>query len=212
MPRYRTLNNETEINVYGVRLRADPDGAFTVTAGSMEERALLAGGAFRLERGEIALYAADDYVDGIAQESGQTIPSSTINNSAVGSALTWSQVLFDTTGGRAWNAANPSRIVIPDGVEKAMFTGSIMFPPNAIGARWVRLTTGEVASHMSNILCPVSHGVASQTVQLNTGWIDVLEGTFYELRAVQDSGSSLVLAMGSVNNKGGSTYLRAAFK
>lgn len=45
MPRYRTLNNETEINVYGVRLRADPDGAFTVTAGSLEEQVLIAGGA-----------------------------------------------------------------------------------------------------------------------------------------------------------------------
>ena len=233
---------------------------------------------------EIALYGADTYVAGVVQESGQTIPSSTINNSAVGSALTWSQVLFDTTVGGCWSQANPSQLVIPAGVTKAWFTGSVMFPPvtasvtasisttnmtvSAVGsgkllvgqtiagtgvtagttivsqtsgttggtgvyvvsasqtvasrtitctgvspgARWVRLTQGATNSHMSNILMPVAHGVAAQTVQLSTGWIDVVQGSYYELRAVQDSGVDLTLTMGNINNKGGSTYLRVAFK
>lgn len=161
---------------------------------------------------EIALWGVDEYVAGVAQETGQIIPSSTINNAAVGSALTWTTVLFDTTVGGVWSAANPSRIVIPAGVKKAWLSGSVMFPPNATGARWIRLTTGATTAHMSNTLQPVSHGVASQTVQLSTGWIDVVAGDYYELRAVQDSGSSLTLSLGTLANKGGSNYLRVAFK
>lgn len=45
MPRYRTINNDTEINIYGTRLRADPDGLFSVASGSDAEKALIAGGA-----------------------------------------------------------------------------------------------------------------------------------------------------------------------
>lgn len=43
--RYRTLNNETEINVDGARLRAGDDGVFVVEAGSRAEDVLIAGGA-----------------------------------------------------------------------------------------------------------------------------------------------------------------------
>lgn len=45
MARYRTLNNDTAINVDGVRLRAGDDGVFDVTSGSRSEAVLLAGGA-----------------------------------------------------------------------------------------------------------------------------------------------------------------------
>ena len=45
MPRYRTLNNDTAINVDGVRLIADGSGAFDVVSGSREEQVLIAGGA-----------------------------------------------------------------------------------------------------------------------------------------------------------------------
>jgi hypothetical protein len=43
--RYRTLNNDTEVNVDGVRLRAGDDGVFVVEAGSRAEDVLIAGGA-----------------------------------------------------------------------------------------------------------------------------------------------------------------------
>lgn len=172
----------------------------------------VSGDTILTSKGEIALYGADDYVAGVAQETGITIASATIDNSALGTALTWSQVLLDTTGGGVWDAANPSRVVIPTGVTMAWFTGSVMFPPNANGARWVRLTKGATDTHMSNVLCPTAHAVASQTVQLSTGWINVVAGEYYQLRAIQDSASSLTLALGSTTNKGGSTFLRVAFK
>lgn len=43
--RYRTLNNDTEVNVDGARLRAGDDGVFVVEAGSRAEDVLIAGGA-----------------------------------------------------------------------------------------------------------------------------------------------------------------------
>ena len=49
MARYRTLNNDTEINVDGVRLRAGVDGVFDVVAGSRAEQVLLAGGALPVD-------------------------------------------------------------------------------------------------------------------------------------------------------------------
>lgn len=54
MPRYRTLNNHTEINVDGVRLRAGADGAFDVVAGSRAEEVLIAGGAINQAGGYFA--------------------------------------------------------------------------------------------------------------------------------------------------------------
>lgn len=49
MPRYRTLNNDSQINVDRVALLADSDGAFTVAAGSRAEAVLIAGGAVRVD-------------------------------------------------------------------------------------------------------------------------------------------------------------------
>ncbi|RQO57978.1 hypothetical protein DBR47_14395 [Paucibacter sp. KBW04] len=49
MPRYRTLNNDAQINVDRVALLADSDGAFTVASGSRAEAVLIAGGAVRVD-------------------------------------------------------------------------------------------------------------------------------------------------------------------
>lgn len=48
MPRYRTINNDTAINVDGVRVFADADGAFTAESGSRLEQVLLAWGAIQI--------------------------------------------------------------------------------------------------------------------------------------------------------------------
>lgn len=45
MPKYRSLNNDTEINVDGVRVIASTDGTFNAATGSRLEAVLLAGGA-----------------------------------------------------------------------------------------------------------------------------------------------------------------------
>jgi hypothetical protein len=48
--RFRTLNNETEINVNGQRVVAAQDGTFDVTPGTAVHAALLAMGALPAER------------------------------------------------------------------------------------------------------------------------------------------------------------------
>ena len=58
MPRYRTLNNDTEINVDGVRVRADDDGTFNVGAGSRKEQVLIAGGVSQVDA-RLATFATD---------------------------------------------------------------------------------------------------------------------------------------------------------
>jgi hypothetical protein len=189
-----------------VKSRTDAYGATSIVGADGSAITHIPG----ISMGEIAVYGPDDFVGAVAQGTGQTVASATVNNSAVGTTLTWAELLFDTSDG-AWSVDNPSRITIPAGVTKAWFTGSVYFPANGTGARWVRLTTG-ANSHMSNVLQPTSHAVASQSVQLSTGWIDVVAGDYYELHAIQDSGVSLVLSLGTLANKGGSNFFRAAFK
>lgn len=161
---------------------------------------------------EIALYGADEYVAGVAQDTGQTIPSTAMAGADTGTALQWTQTVYDTTGGQAWNAANPSRLVVPAGMTKAFIVGSVLFPSSGTGARWVRLTTGVAKGHLSNVLFPAAHASIAQPVPICPGEIRVIPGQFLELNALQSSGSSMVLTIGNASNQGGSTFLRAIFK
>lgn len=177
----------------------------------------VSGSTILTSKGEIALYAPDDYVGGVAQGTGQTIASSVLAGNSNGTPLTWSASLFDTTNGGAggaWSAADPSKIVVPVGATRARFTGSIIFPVDATktGSRWARLSYGSTPTHCSNVILPVASAVVSQPVPISTGWIDVVAGMYFELRALQDSGSSMTLAMGNSNNRGGSNFFRAEFK
>lgn len=161
--------------------------------------------------GEIALYAPDEFVGGVAQGSGQNIPSSALTSASTGTPLQWSNLLFDTTPGGVWDIANPSRITVPVGATKMWVVASIMFPPNATGSRWLRLLDSALG-HKSNFLMPVAHATLPLPVPLNTGWIDVIPGSYFTLNAIQDSGVTLVPALGSVFNKGGSTFARIMFR
>ena len=166
---------------------------------------------FAYGRGEIALFGASDVV-----------ASSVFSASSLGTAMTWigssippipDGVLFDDTAGGVFSVASPTRITIPvgSGITRANFTGSISIPAQATGERWIRLVR-DGSTHMSSAVFPATTTPTIQNIQVNTGWIDVIEGEYFALHLVQNSGASITVAGGNYSNKGGSTFFRASFK
>lgn len=202
--------------IRGMCIRATATGAMVVT---LEEgrNDFSADGAYwdseyAIGRGEIALFGASDVV-----------ASSVFSGSSLGTTLNWigtggpqgsvDGVIFDDTAGGVFDPASPARITIPvgSGITRANFTCGISIPAQATGERWIRLVQGGVG-HMSSAVYPATTTPTVQNIQLNTGWIDVKEGQYFELHLVQNSGVSITVAAGSYSNKGGSTFFRASFK
>ena len=200
-----TYNSEAGVKV-GAKMGIDANGN-TVLVGA--EGIVI---PFAYGRGEIALFGASDVV-----------ASSVFSGSSLGTALNWigtggpqgsvDGVIFDDTAGGVFDPASPTRITIPvgSGITRANFTCGISIPAQATGERWIRLVQGGVA-HMSSAVFAATTTPTVQNIQLNTGWIDVTEGQYFELHLVQNSGVSITVAAGSYSSKGGSTFFRASFK
>lgn len=161
-------------------------------------------------KGEVCLYGADEWFDGDWLGALDTV-SEVFALTSLGKTIDWKFALFDTAG--AYSAATPSRITVPAGATRININASISFSPTAGGSRWVRLTKNAAQTHMSNTsVTEAMGGLAMQSVPLNTGWIDCVEGEYFELHAIQNSGVNIALTPGTESNKGGSTYFRAQFK
>lgn len=101
--------------------------------------------------------------------------------------VTWDTVAEDVVG--AYSGANPTRITVPAGYTKIRLTAVISWANNSTGNRY--------ASIVKNGTTSVSFG--SQTAvneagqNIETEWLDVAAGDYFELQVNQTSGGALNL-------------------
>lgn len=159
--------------------------------------------------GSIALWNPDQGGIGYCE-----VPSTVITNGILGTTVEWSEVAENTAPAGVFDPSVPSRITIPigSGIKEINISASIFWPLSVNGFRWIRLIRGS-SSHMSGFAMP-TNGTAVYTVTPvnTTGWVPVQEGDYFTIHAIQDSGSPLILGIGTWFGYGGSSYFRASFR
>lgn len=137
-----------------------------------------------LPRAGAITYGGNPAGCGAALSSAQTISDATTT------AIAWPSPSFDPLG--CYSGGSPTRLTIPNGIGFARFTGGLDWASSGDGERYADiLKSGSVAVARTATWPVIS---VSQGQTLDTGWISVTPGDYFELRAFQSSGAGLDLA------------------
>lgn len=101
----------------------------------------------------------------------------------------WDKAVYNQSG--FWSSKNKSRIVIPEGVQKARFVGGTLWPSNSDGSRRLRiLKNGNYVT--GGFYNSVTAGGTSP-VGASSGIIETTSGDYFEMEVFQSSGEKLDL-------------------
>lgn len=105
----------------------------------------------------------------------------------------------------AWDAANPTRLTIPQGVKWVRFSAEVAWAVNATGTRYADIIKNGSTAFKWSSDARASVGTFSVINKLGSSWLRVAPGDYFELRAQQTSGAALDVLQGG-------TYFQAEFK
>lgn len=128
------------------------------------------------ERGELTprplgLYSVSFQGMRLVLTSNQSLPINTWTK------IAWESVVFDSAA--AWNAAAPTRITIPPGVNIARITGSIRWTGSAATRQYLNILRNNTDEVAGTDLASTPWGAQC----CDTGPLDVVAGDYFELRS-----------------------------
>jgi hypothetical protein len=114
----------------------------------------------------------------------------TIATGGGGAVVTWpNDPSFNFLG--IFANASPTRLTVPNGISRARLTGTVVWEANATGVRYVSIRLGGSTELVRDGRPSIATLAIGAT--LDTGWIAVTPGQYFELLVYQDSGGDLDL-------------------
>lgn len=110
-------------------------------------------------------------------------------------AVPWQTARDDTDS--FWSMTDPARITVPVGVTKMRFSCAVLYPANSSGYRGIALYKNGSTSAPGRFYQTVSAATLAHGMSAISAVMDVEEGDYFELRLLQNSGSTLDVSSSS---------------
>lgn len=118
----------------------------------------------------------------------QTSPQSIANGVGVGTMVSWSSAVYDTSS--FWSAGAPTRLTIPANVNRVRLGSRVVFASNSTNNRTIRLFKNNSIDFVGRT---ADGDAAADNIQPQfiSPILVVTPGDYFEVRAEQDSGGAL---------------------